>query len=741
MSATTLNGATLRCRSVTGRTADLLDLRDSTVGRGSDIPRAQVPARLPARRRRSLQTSATRRSRSARVPELSITMSAKARRCSRLAWAAIRAVAASGVMPRAATSRPSWSSGGTSTTMTASKPSLPLASASSGMACTTTGPGGGAARTAARSASRIHRRTSGWTIELSLSRSAGSAKTSRPSRSRSSAPSAPSTPGPKAAAMRASPGVPGATTSLAATSASMMTAPRAASRRATSLLPDPIPPVSPTRSIPGPSFTIRSSVSDQRVSSRKIRARQRTGGRPGPRRGAASARGLALAAGQALAQRRQRLVGGERAGRRAAGRGGRRAAGGAGPAPRLAGPAAAAAAAGAALGGAGALAAVRGCLVGLAGLLHLAPVRLDRRPRLGVLPLPLLALHLVAGQPLAGLRVEALGVLVVAVLVVGGGHAVQGRVEVVADRLADRALVGLLQRQADPAPVQVDVDDLDEDLVADLHHLLGDLHVPVGQLGDVHQALDALLDPDERAERHQLGHPARHHLADLVGARELLPRVLLGGLQRQRDPLPLHVHVQHLDRDLLAHLDDLARVVDVLPGQLGDVHQAVHAAEVDERAEVDDRGHRAPADLALLQGVQEGVPDLGLGLLQPGPAGQHHVVAVLVQLDDLGFQFPAHVRLQVADAAHLHQRGRQEAAQPDVQDQAALDDLDHRAGDHAVGFLDLLDRAPGALVLRPLLRQDQAALLVLLLQDKGLDVIADVDHLVRVDVVLDGQLA
>ena len=128
-------------------------------------------------------------------------------------------------------------------------------------------------------------------------------------------------------------------------------------------------------------------------------------------------------------------------------------------------------------------------------------------------------------------------------------------------------------------------------------------------------------------------------------------------------------------------------------------------------------------------------------LLEPGAPGQHHVVAVLVQLDDLGFDLLAHVRLQVVDPAHLHQRGGQEAAQPDVQDQAALDDLDHRAGDHAVLFLDLLDRAPGALVLGALLGQDQAALLVLLLQDKGLDVLAGLDDVMRVDVVLDGQFA
>src|SRR6058998_1858269 len=82
-----------------------------------------------------------------------------------------------------------------------------------------------------------------------------------------------------------------------------------------------------------------------------------------------------------------------------------------------------------------------------------------------------------------------------------------------------------------------------------------------------------------------------------------------------------------------------------------------------------------------------------------------------------------------------------EAAQTDVEDQAALDDLDDGALDDAVVFLDLLDRAPGALVLRALLGQDQAPLLVLLLEDEGLDRVTDLDDLVGVDVVLDAQLA
>jgi hypothetical protein len=123
-----------------------------------------------------------------------------------------------------------------------------------------------------------------------------------------------------------------------------------------------------------------------------------------------------------------------------------------------------------------------------------------------------------------------------------------------------------------------------------------------------------------------------------VGGGELLPRILLGGLERQADALAVEVDLEHLHLDLVADGDDRAGVVDVLPGQLGDVDEAVHAAEVDEGAEVDDRRHDALADLAGLEVGEEVLALLLLGLLEPGPAGQHHVVAVLVELDDLGLE-------------------------------------------------------------------------------------------------------
>src|SRR5262249_42401431 len=159
------------------------------------------------------------------------------------------------------------------------------------------------------------------------------------------------------------------------------------------------------------------------------------------------------------------------------------------------------------------------------------------------------------------------------------------------------ALGGLLDRQRDAPAVEIDVDDLHPQLLARGDDLLGRLDVVRGHLGDVHEALDAVAHLHEGTEGHELRDLPVHELADLVTVGELLPRVLLRRLQRQGDALPVEVDVEHLHLDLVADLHDRARVVDVLPAQLGDVHETVHAAEVDERTEVHHRRDDTLADL------------------------------------------------------------------------------------------------------------------------------------------------
>src|SRR5262249_24587170 len=100
-----------------------------------------------------------------------------------------------------------------------------------------------------------------------------------------------------------------------------------------------------------------------------------------------------------------------------------------------------------------------------------------------------------------------------------------------------------LPAEADLAVARIEPQDLHLDLVAALDHILGALDPVVGQLGDVHQALQAGLQLDEDAEVGQLGDLALLDLAGAVATGDVaLPGVAGHLLEAQSHPLAVLVH-------------------------------------------------------------------------------------------------------------------------------------------------------------------------------------------------------
>ena len=79
----------------------------------------------------------------------------------------------------------------------------------------------------------------------------------------------------------------------------------------------------------------------------------------------------------------------------------------------------------------------------------------------------------------------------------------------------------------------------------------------------------------------------------------------------------------------LADGEDLGRMVDAPPGDVGDVQQAVDAAEVDERAVVGDVLDHAVDDLAFLEVLHQLRALLGAGLFEHGAARDDDVAAAV----------------------------------------------------------------------------------------------------------------
>ena len=169
-------------------------------------------------------------------------------------------------------------------------------------------------------------------------------------------------------------------------------------------------------------------------------------------------------------------------------------------------------------------------------------------------------------------------------------------------------------------------------------------------------------------------------------------------------------------------------MLDALPRHVGDVQQAVDAAEVDERAVVGEVLDGALDDGAFLQ-LLEQLRALGAVFLLDDRTTRHDdVVALLVELDDLEFERLAFEVRRIAHRADVDERARQERAHEiDFDGEAAL----HAAIDDALDDLLLLERLfearPGAGALGLFTREAGFARTVFDAVERDFNVVADDD--------------
>src|SRR5882757_6551586 len=288
---------------------------------------------------------------------------------------------------------------------------------------------------------------------------------------------------------------------------------------------------------------------------------------------------------------------------------------------------------------------------------------------------------------------------------------------------------GLLETERDAALDRIHFEHLHFDFLRGRNDLAG-VHVLLGprHFRNVDQAFDARLQFDERAVVGDVGDAAGEARIERIFRLDALPRIIKQLLHAERDAVGLVVDLDDLDLDGLADGQHFGRVIDPAPGDIGDVQEAVDAAEVDERTVIGDVLDDTVDDLAFLEILHQFLALFGAGLFQNRAARHHDVAAAAIHLEDLERLRIVHQRRDVADRADIDLAARQERnGAVEINGEAALDLIEDDAVHLLVTVEGLLELAPAFLAARLVARENRFAEGVFDALQINLDLVADLD--------------
>ena len=144
------------------------------------------------------------------------------------------------------------------------------------------------------------------------------------------------------------------------------------------------------------------------------------------------------------------------------------------------------------------------------------------------------------------------------------------------------------------------------------------------------KAFNAGLKFHERPVIGDVRHPASIFGADRIFCRHALPGIGFQLLHAERNTLGLCVEANNLNLDALADLQRIGRVVDAAPRNVGDMQEAVDAAQIDEGAIISDVLDDSLEHLAFVQIGDQFIALLGAGIFEDGPARDDDVAAPAV---------------------------------------------------------------------------------------------------------------
>ena len=172
----------------------------------------------------------------------------------------------------------------------------------------------------------------------------------------------------------------------------------------------------------------------------------------------------------------------------------------------------------------------------------------------------------------------------------------------------------------------------------------------------------------------------------------------LAGLlfETQRNLFGGAIHADDHAFDFLIELNDFGRVGDTAPTEVGDMQQAVQAAQIDEYAEIGDILDDAFANLTDFDFMQQFFFAGLTVFFDEFAAGDHDVVIFRIDLEDFAFDFLADEAADVAGLADVDLRGGQKDRHADIDEQTAFDAAADDTLDDVAFFVGGDDAFPAA---------------------------------------------
>ena len=153
----------------------------------------------------------------------------------------------------------------------------------------------------------------------------------------------------------------------------------------------------------------------------------------------------------------------------------------------------------------------------------------------------------------------------------------------------------------------------------------------------VHQTFYTGLDLGKTAVVGQVGHGCGYSRTFWVTTDNIYPWVFAQLLHTQADAVLFAVELKYAHVDFVAYVNHFAWMTDTLPRHVGDVQQAVNATKIYKRAVVGQVLNNTLNVLAFLHRRQQCIALVAVFFFKYRATGNHNVVALLIELNDLEF--------------------------------------------------------------------------------------------------------